>query len=161
VTIKAILDTNVLVSGIFWKGAPFEILQAWQKQRFRLAISDVTEGFNPLGSHPAHTLAIREYGIAWRRLVGDAAENVRELGPEIIIEIARGALKEPFPFTIAPFFERACMQEFQFCQHLFGIIRVFEIDTRGQNGSGWLFVVRERGHRGGEVAQSSHGGSCG
>ena len=23
-TIKAILDTNVLISGIFWKGAPFE-----------------------------------------------------------------------------------------------------------------------------------------
>jgi len=39
VKIKAVLDTNVLVSGIFWKGAPFEILQAWHKQRFRLAIS--------------------------------------------------------------------------------------------------------------------------
>lgn len=38
-TIKAILDTNVIISGIFWKGAPFEILKAWQKQRFGLAIS--------------------------------------------------------------------------------------------------------------------------
>jgi predicted nucleic acid-binding protein len=34
VTIKAILDTNVIVSGIFW----FEILEAWQKRRF-LAVS--------------------------------------------------------------------------------------------------------------------------
>jgi len=39
VTIKAILDTNVLISGIFWKGAPFQILKAWQGRRFRLAIS--------------------------------------------------------------------------------------------------------------------------
>ena len=38
-TIKAILDTNVLISGIFWKGAPFQILKAWQGRRFRLAIS--------------------------------------------------------------------------------------------------------------------------
>ena len=37
--IKAILDTNVLISGVFWKGPPFEILKAWQEQRFRLAIS--------------------------------------------------------------------------------------------------------------------------
>jgi putative PIN family toxin of toxin-antitoxin system len=39
VTIKAILDTNVLISGIFWKGAPFEILKAWQERRFRLAMT--------------------------------------------------------------------------------------------------------------------------
>jgi len=39
VTIKAILDTNSIVSGIFWKGAPFEILKAWQKRRFRLVVS--------------------------------------------------------------------------------------------------------------------------
>ena len=38
-TIKAILDTNVLISGTFWKGAPFEILKAWQGRRFRMAIS--------------------------------------------------------------------------------------------------------------------------
>ncbi|HYY72293.1 MAG TPA: putative toxin-antitoxin system toxin component, PIN family [Candidatus Bathyarchaeia archaeon] len=37
--IKAILDTNVVISGIFWKGVPFEILKAWQRQRFRLAMS--------------------------------------------------------------------------------------------------------------------------
>jgi putative PIN family toxin of toxin-antitoxin system len=39
VTIKAILDTNVIVSGIFWRGAPFEILKAWQKRHFLLAVS--------------------------------------------------------------------------------------------------------------------------
>jgi putative PIN family toxin of toxin-antitoxin system len=39
VKIKAILDTNVFISGVFWKGPPFEILKAWQEQRFRLAVS--------------------------------------------------------------------------------------------------------------------------
>jgi uncharacterized protein len=39
VKIKAILDTNVFISGVFWKGPPFEILKTWQEQRFRLAIS--------------------------------------------------------------------------------------------------------------------------
>lgn len=38
-TIKAILDTNVLISGIFWTSAPSKILQAWQMQRCRLVIS--------------------------------------------------------------------------------------------------------------------------
>ena len=38
-TIKAILDTNVVISGIFWKGPPFEILISWQRQRFHLALS--------------------------------------------------------------------------------------------------------------------------
>lgn len=37
--IKALLDTNVIISGIFWKGAPFRILEAWQKRRFLLVIS--------------------------------------------------------------------------------------------------------------------------
>lgn len=37
--IKAILDINVFISAVFWKGSPFEILKAWQEPRFRLAVS--------------------------------------------------------------------------------------------------------------------------
>lgn len=37
--IKAILDTNAFISGVFWKGPPFQILKAWQEERFRLATS--------------------------------------------------------------------------------------------------------------------------
>lgn len=37
--IKAVLDTNVLISGIFWLGAPFEILRGWQRQQFVLTVS--------------------------------------------------------------------------------------------------------------------------
>jgi len=39
VTPKAVLDTNVVVSGIFWKGNPFQILRAWQQRRFSLVVS--------------------------------------------------------------------------------------------------------------------------
>jgi uncharacterized protein len=39
VKIKAVLDTNVVISGIFWKGAPFQILDAWQNRRFLVIIS--------------------------------------------------------------------------------------------------------------------------
>jgi putative PIN family toxin of toxin-antitoxin system len=39
VKIRAVLDTNVLVSGVFWEGAPFEILVAWRKSIFTLVVS--------------------------------------------------------------------------------------------------------------------------
>lgn len=35
----AVVDTNVLISGLFWKGPPFEILKALQDGRFTLALS--------------------------------------------------------------------------------------------------------------------------
>lgn len=36
---RVILDTNVLVSGIFFRGAPFEILKAWHNGQFKLLVS--------------------------------------------------------------------------------------------------------------------------
>ena len=37
---RIILDTNVLISGIFFSGPPFQILEAWRDGRFQLVISD-------------------------------------------------------------------------------------------------------------------------
>ncbi|HSW68613.1 MAG TPA: putative toxin-antitoxin system toxin component, PIN family [Gammaproteobacteria bacterium] len=34
-----IIDTNVLISGIFWSGAPYKILKAWQSRKITLAVS--------------------------------------------------------------------------------------------------------------------------
>lgn len=31
---KVVLDTNVLISGIFWQGAPYQVLQLWAEQKF-------------------------------------------------------------------------------------------------------------------------------
>lgn len=36
---KAVIDTNVFVSGIFWKGPPYKVLQAWKNERFKLVIT--------------------------------------------------------------------------------------------------------------------------
>ena len=37
---KTVLDTNVFISGVFFKGPPYQILKAWRKGRIRLLISD-------------------------------------------------------------------------------------------------------------------------
>ena len=34
--IRAVVDTNVFVSGVFWKGPPYQVLQAWSEGRFKL-----------------------------------------------------------------------------------------------------------------------------
>jgi uncharacterized protein len=36
---KVVLDTNVLVSGIFFKGPPRDILLEWHKGKFRIVVS--------------------------------------------------------------------------------------------------------------------------
>lgn len=36
---RVVLDTNVLVSGIFFTGPPYEILSAWQDGRVRLVVT--------------------------------------------------------------------------------------------------------------------------
>lgn len=37
---RIVLDTNVLVSGIFWSGIPSKILHYWINDRFSLLLSD-------------------------------------------------------------------------------------------------------------------------
>ena len=37
---KIVLDTNVLMSGIFFLGPPYQILKAWQKDKFNIVISE-------------------------------------------------------------------------------------------------------------------------
>ncbi|MBN1983864.1 MAG: putative toxin-antitoxin system toxin component, PIN family [Chitinivibrionales bacterium] len=37
---RIVLDTNVLVSGIFWKGIPYRILESWIKDEFQLLITE-------------------------------------------------------------------------------------------------------------------------
>lgn len=39
VDLKVVLDTNVFVSGVFFSGPPYQILQAWQSGEFELVVS--------------------------------------------------------------------------------------------------------------------------
>jgi putative PIN family toxin of toxin-antitoxin system len=44
---KIVLDTNVFVSGIFWFGPPYQILEAWQTRKIKLAITEeILEEYN-------------------------------------------------------------------------------------------------------------------
>ncbi|OGV25954.1 MAG: putative toxin-antitoxin system toxin component, PIN family [Legionellales bacterium RIFCSPHIGHO2_12_FULL_37_14] len=44
--IRAIIDTNVLMSGIFWSGMPAKILDAWQEKKIKVVISpDILEEY--------------------------------------------------------------------------------------------------------------------
>ena len=36
---KVIIDTNVFISGVFFSGPPFKILEAWKNKRIKLVIS--------------------------------------------------------------------------------------------------------------------------
>lgn len=36
---KVIIDTNILISGIFWGGKPYKILEKWQKKEIEVFIS--------------------------------------------------------------------------------------------------------------------------
>jgi putative PIN family toxin of toxin-antitoxin system len=68
--VKVVLDTNVFVSGIFFNGPPYQILQAWQEQRIELVVSpDILTEYKRVGDimaeeHPAINLKpILEYVI--------------------------------------------------------------------------------------------------
>jgi len=37
--VKVVLDTNVFVSGVFFSGPPYQILQAWRAGRIELSVS--------------------------------------------------------------------------------------------------------------------------
>jgi|SRR3990172_1155631 len=45
-----VLDTNVFVSGVFFKGPPYEILNAWRRRKFDLGISqEILEEYRRVG----------------------------------------------------------------------------------------------------------------
>ena len=47
---KLIVDTNVFVSGVFFSGPPFEILDAWRRRRITLVISpDILNEYQRVG----------------------------------------------------------------------------------------------------------------
>lgn len=47
---KAILDTNVLISGIFFSGVPSDILSAWRDEKIELIVSpEILEEYRRVG----------------------------------------------------------------------------------------------------------------
>jgi putative PIN family toxin of toxin-antitoxin system len=61
--LKVILDTNVFVSGIFFSGPPYRILEAWRDGKIRLVVSlEILEEYRRVGeilaeNHPGINLS--------------------------------------------------------------------------------------------------------
>jgi len=48
--LKVVMDTNVFVSGVFFSGPPYQILQAWQSGEFELVVSqEILDEYRPVG----------------------------------------------------------------------------------------------------------------
>jgi len=65
--VKVLLDTNVLVSGIFFGGVPGRILEAWRQGRIQLVLSaEILGEYQRVG----HELAARYSGADIEALLG-------------------------------------------------------------------------------------------
>jgi putative PIN family toxin of toxin-antitoxin system len=57
--VKVVVDTNVFVSGVFFSGPPYEILQAWRNGKIQLVVSpEILDEYRRVGDilaedHPA------------------------------------------------------------------------------------------------------------
>jgi len=77
---RAVIDTNVFVSGIFWKGPPHQILVAWQAGHFKLVLSSsILEEYRRVLAE----LAAKYPGVQYERLL-----ELVELHAEIASPIA-------------------------------------------------------------------------
>lgn len=87
---RVVFDTNVVVSGCFWRGAPFECLGLWGRGHLLAAISP------PLLAEYEETFEelLHDYGerlhLNWIELLRSSAEMV------FPVEKARGATPDPF-----------------------------------------------------------------
>ena len=63
---KVVLDTNVLISGFFWKGTPYQLIELAEHGLIRLFTSDILLAeLHGILSQPKHarTIAVGEFSI--------------------------------------------------------------------------------------------------
>ncbi len=71
---RIVLDTNVLISGIYFSGYPAKILQAWRSQNIQLVISvEILEEY----LNVAERLAIRYPGVEYEGILGLIVQNAQ------------------------------------------------------------------------------------
>jgi uncharacterized protein len=84
----AVIDTNVLVSGVFWKGPPYRLIKSWQQGSFKwLASPEIFDEYRRVLEEIA-----REYpGIEYRSIL-----EIIELNCEFFnAKPVRGVCKDP------------------------------------------------------------------
>ncbi len=71
-----VVDTNVFISGVFFSGPPYQILNAWRDGKVRLAITpDIIEEYQDTGRELAKTFAPVDIA-PWLELVAMTARLI-------------------------------------------------------------------------------------
>ena len=80
---KVVLDTNVLISGIYFGGIPGKILEAWGARRFQLLVSTeiLQEYLNVV-----ERLADRYAGVEYESVLGLIIQNAELVQPSDLPE---------------------------------------------------------------------------
>jgi putative PIN family toxin of toxin-antitoxin system len=74
--LKIVLDTNVFVSGAFFRGPPYEILKAWREGRIQILMSaEIFEEYQRVGEHLSNDFPGVDIG-AFLELLGINTEFV-------------------------------------------------------------------------------------
>jgi len=69
---RIVLDTNVLISGIYFSGLPGKILQAWRAQKLQLAVStEILEEY----LNVAERLATQYVNVEYEGILGLIVQN--------------------------------------------------------------------------------------
>jgi len=81
--VKVVLDTNVLISGIYFGGIPGKILQAWGTRRFQLLVStEILQEY----LNVAERLADRYAGVEYESILGLIIQNAELVQPSDLPE---------------------------------------------------------------------------
>ena len=71
---KIVLDTNVLISGIYFSGPPGRILAAWRTRKLQLVVSiEILEEYHNV----AERLANRYGGVEYEGILGLIVQNAQ------------------------------------------------------------------------------------
>lgn len=125
---RTVLDTNVLVSGVFFGGPPYEILNAWRHGRLGLVLSvDILDEYRNVG----HRLAAKYPGV--------------EIGP-ILALLAVHAEFVVAPPLVAPACDDPTDDKFFACALASGCKIIVSGDRHLHKASGYagVTVVRPR-----------------
>ncbi len=91
---KVVLDTNVLVSGIFFGGVPGKILDAWTERKFEIFVTpgildEYASTLQTIGNKEAHSLR-----VDWIAAIAEHAHHV--LDPKTYPRICRDLHDDKF-----------------------------------------------------------------
>ena len=97
---KVVLDTNVLISGIYFGGIPGKILEAWGARRFQLLVStEILQEY----LNVAERLADRYAGVEYESILGLIIQNAELVQPSDLPEsVSRDPDDDKFLACCAP-----------------------------------------------------------